>query len=64
MGVIGNLLGGALGSLGGALLPIPGVNGKEIGGWLGGNILPFKRGGRVLPPRTKSGRFRKRKSRK
>jgi hypothetical protein len=27
-----------------------------------GNFLPFKKGGRVrLPPRTKSGRFRKRK---
>lgn len=62
MGIFGNLLGGALGSLGSTFLPLPGINGKEFGSALGGAILPFKRGGRV--PRTKSGRFKKRKSRK
>lgn len=60
MGVFGNLLGSTLGGLGSALFPIPGVNGSNLGGAIG-NLLPFKRGGRVRAARTKSGRFRKRK---
>lgn len=63
MGFFGETLGGLLGGLGSKVLPIPGINGAELGRAMGG-ILPFKRGGRVkrrTPPRTKSGRFRKRK---
>ncbi len=46
MGIFGNLLGGVLGSLGSALFPIPGADGKRIGQHIGG-MLPFKKGGVV-----------------
>jgi hypothetical protein len=49
MGFFGNLLGGLAGSLGSQLLPIPGVNGKELGSAIGG-MLPFARGGVVPMP--------------
>ena len=49
MGFFGNLLGGLAGSLGSQLLPIPGVNGKELGSAIGG-MLPFARGGVVPAP--------------
>lgn len=46
MGIFGNLLGGLAGSLGSKLLPIPGVDGGQLGGAIGG-LLPFKTGGAV-----------------
>lgn len=46
MGVFGNILGGALGSLGSQLLPIPGANGQQIGSYLG-SLAPFRKGGKV-----------------
>lgn len=49
MGFFGNLLGGLAGSLGSAILPIPGINGKEFGSALGG-MLPFARGGIIPMP--------------
>ena len=49
MGIFGNIIGRALGSIGSTLLPIKGIDGGEIGGLLGG-MAPFKTGGRV--PRT------------
>lgn len=51
----GSTLGGLLGSLGSAFLPIPGVNGQQLGSALGG-MLGFKRGGVVgqkVVPSTK-----------
>lgn len=58
MGVFGKILGG----IGGGLLGGPA--GALAGYTIAGDVIPFKRGGRVKrrsPPRTKSGRFRKRK---
>lgn len=49
MGFFGNLIGQGLGALGSQFLPIPGVNGQELGGHLGG-MLPFARGGVVPVP--------------
>jgi hypothetical protein len=46
MGVFGNLLGSIAGNLGSKFLPIPGVNGGELGGAIG-TLLPFKTGGAV-----------------
>ena len=46
MGIFGNLLGNLAGSLGSKFLPIPGVNGGELGGAIGG-LMPFKNGGKV-----------------
>ena len=46
MGVFGNLLGQGAGALGSQFLPIPGVNGQQLGGFLG-NMMPFRKGGRV-----------------
>lgn len=46
MGMFGSLLGNLAGGLGSKFLPIPGVNGSELGGALGG-LLPFKTGGAV-----------------
>ena len=46
MGAFGNFLGSILGGLGSQILPINGINGKELGGTIG-NLLPFSRGGRV-----------------
>lgn len=59
MGVFGNLIGQGLGALGSHVLPIPGVNGKELGGFLGG-MLPFARGG-VVPRYRKGGKVQRRK---
>ena len=42
----GSSLGGLLGDVGSALFPIPGVNGQQIGSFLGG-LTGFKNGGRV-----------------
>jgi hypothetical protein len=61
MGFFGNLIGQGLGALGSHVLPIPGVNGRELGGALGG-MLPFARGG-IVPKYKKGGRVqRKRKT--
>jgi hypothetical protein len=46
MGMFGNLLGNLAGSLGSKFLPIPGVNGGELGGAIG-SLMPFKTGGAV-----------------
>ena len=46
MGIFGNILGRALGSIGSALLPIKGIDGGEVGSALG-SLAPFKKGGRV-----------------
>jgi hypothetical protein len=43
---VGKDLGGYLGQLGQAYIPIPGVNGKQFGEWVG-SFLPFKEGGRI-----------------
>lgn len=42
----GSALGGMLGSLGSKMLPIPGVDGGQLGNFLGG-LFPFKKGGRI-----------------
>jgi hypothetical protein len=42
----GSTLGGLLGDVGSALFPIPGVNGGQIGSFLGG-LSGFKTGGKV-----------------
>lgn len=50
------------GAIGGGLAAGPA--GALAGYKIAGDVIPFKRGGRVKrrsPPRTKSGRFRKRK---
>lgn len=47
MGIFGNLLGQGAGALGSMLMPIPGVNGQQLGGHIG-NMMPFKKGG-VVP---------------
>lgn len=68
MGVFGQALGGLAGQLGSQILPIPGVDGKSFGSFLGG-LLPFARGGMVPAPirkyqrggRVKSGKRRSRK---
>ncbi len=61
MGVFGNLIGQGLGALGSHVLPIPGVNGRELGGAIG-SWLPFARGG-MVPKYRKGGRVqRKRKT--
>jgi len=41
----GSTLGGLLGSLGSAFMPIPGVSGQQLGSFLGG-LTGLKRGGR------------------
>lgn len=41
----GSTLGGLLGTLGSAFMPIPGIDGGRLGSALGG-MLPFRRGGR------------------
>lgn len=55
MGFFGNLIGQGLGALGSKFLPIPGVDGKTLGGHLGGSFLPFRRGGRVSGGYKKGG---------
>lgn len=52
MGMFGNLLGQLAGSVGSKFLPIPGVNGGELGGAIGG-LLPFKNGGAVPGKKNK-----------
>ena len=42
----GSSLGGLLGNIGSALMPIPGVNGGDLGSFLGG-LSGFKTGGAV-----------------
>ena len=53
MGFFGNLIGQGLGALGSMVLPIPGVNGAQLGGHLGG-LLPFKKGGKVKVKKVKA----------
>lgn len=53
MGVFGQALGGLAGQLGSQILPIPGVDGKSFGSFLGG-LLPFKKGG-VVPAYARGG---------
>ena len=53
MGVFGNLLGSIAGNLGSKFLPIPGVNGGELGGAIG-SLMPFKTGGAVGPRKVKA----------
>ena len=42
----GSAIGGMLGGLGSKLLPIPGVDGGQLGNFLG-SLFPFKKGGRI-----------------
>jgi len=49
----GSFLGSALGDLGSHLLPIPGVNGRDLGGFLGG-LTGLKKGGRVRKAKVKA----------
>ncbi len=61
MGVFGQALGGLAGQVGSKLLPIPGVDGGQLGNFLG-SFLPFARGG-MVPKYRKGGRVqRKRKT--
>ena len=46
MGLFGNILGGALGSIGSAILLIKGIDGGEVGGALG-SLASFEHGGAV-----------------
>jgi len=43
---IGSSIGSLLGDVGSSILPIPGINGKDFGGFLG-SLLGFKHGGAV-----------------
>ena len=52
---IGSGLGGFLGSVGSSLLPIPGVDGEKLGSFIGGSLLPFQKGGRVVPKYMRRG---------
>jgi hypothetical protein len=45
-GFFGEVLGNALGKIGSHFLPIPGVDGGQVGQTIGG-FLPFKKGGKV-----------------
>jgi hypothetical protein len=48
MGFFGSLIGQGLGKIGESLLgKTAGINGSELGGGLGGSLLPFKTGGHV-----------------
>lgn len=47
---LGGDIGRLLGNLGSQILPIPGVHGGDLGGFLG-SLLPFKRGGRPMMAR-------------
>lgn len=51
---LGGTLGEIAGGLGSMLLPIPGINGAQLGRALG-SMLPFKRGGRAKA-RARGGR--------
>ncbi len=42
----GSLLGGLLGNIASKIVPIPGINGEQVGSALGG-LSGFKKGGRV-----------------
>ena len=53
MGGFGNFLGSIAGSLGQKLLPIPGVDGGQLGGAIG-SLLPFSSGGKVPGKRGKA----------
>ena len=52
MGMFGNILGSIAGGLGSSFMPLPGVNGAQIGGQIGG-LLPFKKGGKIPGKRGK-----------
>jgi len=52
MGFIGQGLGGLLGNIGSKILPIPGVNGGQLGSFLG-NMMPFKKGGKLKKAKAK-----------
>lgn len=56
---LGGALGRLAGGLGSMLLPIPGVDGAQLGQALG-SMLPFKRGGRA-PARRRGGAIKARK---
>jgi hypothetical protein len=56
---LGGALGRLAGGLGSMLLPIPGVDGAQLGEALG-SMLPFKRGGRA-PARKRGGAVNARK---
>jgi hypothetical protein len=51
----GSTIGSILGGLGSAFLPIPGVDGSQLGGMLG-NLLPFKRGTAAVKKRKRGGK--------
>jgi hypothetical protein len=46
MGMFGSAIGSILGGLGSKFMPIPGVDGQQVGNFLGG-LAPFKNGGKV-----------------
>lgn len=56
---LGGTLGQLAGGLGSMFLPIPGVDGAQLGRALG-SMLPFKRGGRA-PARRRGGAVKARK---
>lgn len=49
----GSTLGSIAGGLGSMLMPIPGVNGAQLGSALGG-MLGFRRGGKVRKAKAKA----------
>ena len=53
MGLFGKILGNIAGGLGGKILPLPGVNGGEVGSAIG-SLLPFSNGGKIPGKRGKA----------
>lgn len=54
MGWLGSALGSLAGQIGSKVLPIPGVDGGQLGGFLGG-LAPFRKGGMVPRANAKIG---------
>jgi hypothetical protein len=51
MGFFGKLLGGLFGRVGSHLIPIKGVDGGAVGEQIG-DLLPFRKGGKVKKPKA------------